>query len=335
MLDLNGYRIEQSAEHALLQRFFSVIELADQPFLPSQGPSDFGREIQSATNVTIKNGTIGRSAHHGIHGNGNRNVRIHNVNFEDFEVAAVALNGVQNLHIVNSVATNREDVPVLGTFSNARFIAPYIDWLVQTGSSTTLKVQGVRRTATQLRDALRDSINSVHDDVIVKGLGVIDKVAHPDAYALYHNKHGVIDGNSYGYLLNPLGVAVKGFPTQPGAPSTHVVLKNVHVLSQRGCINEVVAIKKNGKAVIDPVGAIFMLRNVHPDTGHPVTVSSSNDTLASYRGNVLANAQALVAKAALHGEFPSFLDTSRLHMPPEVICMDRDTRPARRTRSDS
>ena len=84
-LDLGGYRIEQSAEHALLQRFFAVIELAEQPFIPAQGPADFGDTIRSANNVVIRNGVIGRSAHHGIHGNGNRNVVITDVDFEDYE----------------------------------------------------------------------------------------------------------------------------------------------------------------------------------------------------------------------------------------------------------
>ncbi len=319
VLDLNGHTIEQNAEHALLQRFFAVIELADQPFIPGQGPSDFGGELKSAKDVTIKDGTIGRSAHHGIHGNGNKKVKIENVNFEDFEVAAVALNGVKELEIKHSNATNREDVPITGTFSNARFISAYVDWLVGNSSTTTLTVQGVALTATQIRDALRSSINNVHEDVIVDGLGFIDDVQHPDEYALYHNKHGVVDGNAYGYLVNQFGVAVGGFPTRPASSSKKVKVEDVHILSQRAFINEIVAIKKNGKAVIDPVGAVFMLKNVHPDNGSPVTVSSNNDATAVYTGNVLANAQALVAKADLNGEFPPFLDTTRLNITQEVI----------------
>ena len=59
VLDLAGHTIEQSKEHALLQRFFAVIELADQPFIPEQGPSDFGADIKSAINVFIMNGPIG------------------------------------------------------------------------------------------------------------------------------------------------------------------------------------------------------------------------------------------------------------------------------------
>lgn len=92
-LYLNGHSIEQSAGHALLQRFFAVIELADSPFIANAGPAQFVRDgttFQAASNVLIQGpGIIGRSSHHGIHGNNNVNVVIKNVTFEDFEVAAV------------------------------------------------------------------------------------------------------------------------------------------------------------------------------------------------------------------------------------------------------
>ena len=255
ILNLNGHTIEQSEEHALLQRFFAVIELSDQPFVPGQGPSDFGDEITCAENVWITNGIIGRSAHHGIHGNANRNIYITNVDFLDFEVAAVALNGVEGLKIIGSTAMNREDVPILGSFSSARFISLYIDWLVATGSTTTLTVQGTALTATQIRDDLRNAINNAYEDIITDGLGFIDETEHPDEYALFHNKYGIIDGNSYGYLVNKFGVAVNGFPYQPESPSKNIMFRDVHILSQRAFINEIIALKQNGKPAIDPVGA--------------------------------------------------------------------------------
>lgn len=319
VLDLNGHTLEQSEEHALLQRFFSLIELADQPFIPGQGPAGFGDEITCAQNVWIKNGTLGRSAHHGIHGNGNVNIWITNVDFIDFEVAAVAMNGVDGLTIAHCSAISRADVPIIGTFSNARFISQYVDWLVDSGSTTTLTVQGVTLTATDIRDALRTAINNVHDDVIVQGYGIIDNVAHPAEYALFHNKHGIIDGNAYGFLVNSPGVAVNGFPVQPESPSKNIVIRDVHVLSQRACVTEVVALKQNGKVVLDPVGAVFMVKNHHPDTAAQITVSSWDDSVATYTGNALANAQALVAKAKLNGEFPSFLDTSRSSITQELV----------------
>ena len=180
----------------------------------------------------------GRSAHHSIHGNGNRNVKIKNV---DFEIAAIALNGVEGLKVIETTARNREDVPVIGTYSNARFISPYLDWLVMTGSSTTLRVQGIGQSASQIQAALWKSVN------------------------------------------------------------------------------EVVAVKQGNGPAIDPIGAVFMLKNTHPDTGAPITVTSLEDGAATYQGNMLANAQALVAKAAHNGEFPPFLNVSRLNITPKLI----------------
>jgi hypothetical protein len=129
VLDLNGRTIEQSKEHALLQRFFAVIELADSPFIAGVGPAEFvGEECirikNPAKNVEIHGpGTIGLSSHHGIHGNENSDVQIRDVTFKDFEVAAVSLNNVDTLTIEDcEIKHNRQDVPILGMFSAARFI---------------------------------------------------------------------------------------------------------------------------------------------------------------------------------------------------------------------
>jgi hypothetical protein len=324
VLDLAGHTIAQSEEHALLMRFFAVIELADQPFIPTQGPSDFGPELLSAKNVVIKNGTIGRSSHHGVHGNGNRRVRIENVDFRDFEVAAVALNGVNGLRIRNSTATNSKAVRVLGIWSAGLFIRPYIEYLVATNATSVLSVDGKTLDAEAVRDALKESINAVHEDLIVHGLDAIDETRHPEEYALFHNPFGVIDGNAYGYLVNGLGVAVDGFPFKPdrrtGVPARNVKLSNVHVVDQVAFINEIPAINQNGQPAIDPVGAVFQLRNRHPDTKAPITISSLDDARAVYVGNVVANAQALVAKAFLNGEFDgSPLDLSRLNITRKVL----------------
>ncbi len=329
VLDLNGHTIEQSEEHALLQRFFAVIELAEQPFIPSQGPANFGDEIESAENVIIKNGVIGRSSHHGIHGNGNKKIKVINVDFVDFEVAAIALNGVEGLLVKNSNATNRKDVPILGTFSSAQFIKPYIEELDRRDSTTELMVDGNTLNIGDIKTALIQAVNNVHEDLIidrntVDGRPQIDSNQHPDEYALFNNQFGVVDGNSYSFLVNNLGVAVNGFPTQPDGinrfPAKNIWLHNVHVNDQQAFINEIVTLNQGGKAVIDPVGAVFQIRNLHPDTGEPITISSLDDNLARYTGNVIANAQAFVAKAFLNGDFDgSSLDLSRLNITQDVI----------------
>jgi len=316
-IDLNGHTIEQSANHALLQRFLAVIELANSPFLSSQGPHTFttpGR-FKAAQNVRIHGGTIGRSSHHGIHGNDNRNVVIENVDFVDFEVAGVALNGVEGLDMRDCTMVNRKDLPVLGTFSAGRFLHHQLHHLVMSNSQTTLRVQGTELSASDIETALRDAMNNAAYDIMATG--AIHVAAHPDEYALFANKHRVIDGNAYGLLLNKIGVAVNGFPRRPGAPtfekmSTDVTIRNVEINDIDSVVTEVVAIKIAGKAVTDSTGAILQLLNRHPDTNQLVSISSEDESQAEYIGNPVANAQIFIAKAVLNGDFDgSTFDHSR------------------------
>lgn len=68
---LNGFTLEQSVEHSLMQRYFALIELANAPFIKDTGPAQFvsqGECFERAKNVNIIGpGTLGRSAHHGAY----------------------------------------------------------------------------------------------------------------------------------------------------------------------------------------------------------------------------------------------------------------------------
>eukprot|EP01023_Acetabularia_acetabulum_P037709 TRINITY_DN3589_c0_g1_i6.p1 TRINITY_DN3589_c0_g1~~TRINITY_DN3589_c0_g1_i6.p1 ORF type:complete len:383 (-),score=57.52 TRINITY_DN3589_c0_g1_i6:46-1041(-) len=135
VIDLNGYSIVQAEEHALHQRFYTHIELASSPFIKGQGPHDFGG-IQSANNVCIKNGVLGRSSHGGIHGNNNKNIEVRDLTVKDYETAGIQFNKGTNILIEDVELPNtREDVPVVGRFSAARFIRPWINKLVTSGYS--------------------------------------------------------------------------------------------------------------------------------------------------------------------------------------------------------
>lgn len=242
-------------------------------------------------------------------------VTIRNVDFDGYEVAAVALNGVDGLDLRNVTATNRKDVPVLGTFSSAQFIKHYLDQLDRTGSATTLSVQGVPLTVGQVRDDLRVAINTTHADVMRGGR---ISPAHTTEYELFHNRNGVVDGNSYSFLVNSVGVAVNGFPSTPDEESAarDIRFTNVHVVDQVAAINEVPAIDVGGAAAIDPIGAVFQTQNRHPDTGAPITIAGDN----SYVGNPVANAQAIVARAAIEGELDgSHLSTARLNLTNDIL----------------
>eukprot|EP00586_Coscinodiscus_wailesii_P008270 CAMPEP_0172522014 /NCGR_PEP_ID=MMETSP1066-20121228/292887_1 /TAXON_ID=671091 /ORGANISM="Coscinodiscus wailesii, Strain CCMP2513" /LENGTH=717 /DNA_ID=CAMNT_0013304979 /DNA_START=53 /DNA_END=2207 /DNA_ORIENTATION=+ len=342
LIDLAGYTIEQSKEHALMQRFFTVIELASTPFIPGQGPFNFGPEIASGANVRIQNGIIGRSSHHGIHGNGNHNVKIKNVRFQDFEVAALALNGVEGLLVHECTARSRLDVPVMGRFSSGLFAHRFVKALEQEGVATVLTVKGVPKTATDIKTELEDAIVNVYEDIVLNEKMFIDEEMHPKEYALYHNKMGVVDGNAYGFLTNSLGVAVNGFPWvqddngnshnhrsgkfgyENGFPwatddvhgnqhSRHVTFHSVTIENLQASITEVVSLMRsdNGKPVTDSIGSVLQVHNVHPDNANiPVTVSSLNDAEAVYIGNVVANAQLFVAKCINRNQVPD-----SIHLP--------------------
>jgi len=63
ILDLNGHTIKQSPRHNLEQRFYANIELANSPFIPTQGPFDFSdtSNYKPGSRVLIMNGTLGTS----------------------------------------------------------------------------------------------------------------------------------------------------------------------------------------------------------------------------------------------------------------------------------
>lgn len=327
-IDLKGFTLEQSEEHALMQRFFSIIETADRPFISGQGPHDFGSQIRSASGLVIKNGRLGRSAHHGIHGNGSSDVTIKDVIFDGFEVAAVALNGVQGLKLENLRAYSRKDVPVNGKFSAAQFIKHYVDYLV--GSYADVTLNG--KSASEIRARLKNAINNVYEDIVVSGHDKIQKRAHPDEWRLFHNAQGVVDGNAYGFLINGLGAAVDQFPLVESTnnPSRDIWIKNVKVESLKANVTEVVGLarsKEDSGVVNDPVGSVFQFHAVDP-LGEPITISTLEPASnGRYVGNVLSDAQALVAKAALKGLFPAYLDTSRNGINSDIIAWIESDKP--------
>jgi len=101
ILNLNDHELKMSKEFYTQQRFFSLIELASQPFMPSQGPGMFGTDPKTPSNVIIKNGKLGLTSHHGLHGNRITNINIENLKVYDFETHGIQLNGFNNIKLNN------------------------------------------------------------------------------------------------------------------------------------------------------------------------------------------------------------------------------------------
>ena len=103
IIDLNSYTLECTQNFVEKQDFkvFSMIELANSPFPHLVFAYSDVTKFKAAHNVEIKNGALGRSPHHGIHGNMNTDVNIHDLVARDWEVAAISLNGLKNGIIKN------------------------------------------------------------------------------------------------------------------------------------------------------------------------------------------------------------------------------------------
>lgn len=276
IFDLSGYTISQHPEHALQQRFFAVIELADQPFIPLQGPSNFGAVLRSAKNCMIKNGKIGLSSHHGIHGNDCDEVLLHNLQFEDFEVAAISLNGCNGLYMknVNALKSN-DDVPVLGTYSAARFVERFVKM-----------VQAMTLSTTELDDAmgtLKADMEEAFNDIIFDNGTISD---------LFKNTEGVVDGTCYGFLVNPKGVAVNTFLNDRNTPkafeTTNVHMINCSVNNLKGNIREIIGLANpEGGMQVDTAGALLQFFN---------GVSSETSGKYTYAGTTLSEVQIELSK---------------------------------------
>eukprot|EP00040_Diaphanoeca_grandis_P028181 m.162107 g.162107 ORF g.162107 m.162107 type:complete len:936 (-) comp31262_c0_seq1:73-2880(-) len=209
-LDLNGYSLEQSVEHALQQRFFALIELNNAPFHYDQGPHNFtvDNRLITVTDVTITNGRLGRSSHHGIHGHSPNATIISNLIIEDFEVAGVSLNGAENLAITRVViGPSRHDVPVKGIFSTGRFILPYVQQIVSSCPTLSIEILGKTMSGKTILDKLTQTLDDTFD-AVVHGKGTVPDLVNN----MNISSEGLPDGSAiYGIVLGTYGTHTNGF----------------------------------------------------------------------------------------------------------------------------
>jgi len=296
VIDLNGYELKQGKTHYLLQRFHSLIELASAPFIPPQGPQNFG-SLHAAQRVAVINGKLGLSSHHGVHSNDTVDVLLENLSVRSFEVAAIQMNGAQNLCLCNiDVTHNCQECPVVGTFSAGVFMYHICQTLPE---ERTVSLAGVVRTAGDIRNKLRGALNEVIEDFLAGGR--IDARVHPESAALFTNSTGEIDGPSYGIILNSSGVAINGFPMEAPYPSRNVYMRDIRISNLTGRIREVLALRvgpHSDRFQTDGAGAVFQQQNVSEISGNLLTINAA----AEYVGNVVSDAQLLAAQLALEGE---------------------------------
>lgn len=204
IIDLNNKTLKQSNMHYYHQRFYSNIELNESPFIAGQGPSNFG-DIQYPSNIWIKNGTIGLSSHHGIHGNGNKNILLENLIIKDYEVAGIALNGSDNVICRNiEIKDSSKIVDINFLYSNALYTRRFLYELWQHNPNASLNING------NTNKSIKTIICELQMEMIEKVYKLILENKKPISQ-LFTNNTKLPEGNIYGIVFNGLGVVVGDF----------------------------------------------------------------------------------------------------------------------------
>jgi hypothetical protein len=284
-LDLNDFTISASKEFVLQQRFFSIIELANSPFLTTEGPGNFATSTSfiSAENVIIRNGTLGLSSHHGIHSNMASNVLLENLTIENFEFVGVALNGGNCIlaHKIN-IQNNRQDIPVLATYSAARFVRMFAKRVLNIPSLNA----GQKTELSKRSTALENEMNKTFQEIMNTG---------QTTSSLFRNETGLGDGNSYGFLIKNRGFAVNELvsPDPNVVKTNNVFLRKISVTNLKCRVDEVIALSQKGGLAVqnDSAGAVLQIDKIKNENG-------------IYVGTVLSDLQLYLAELALALNIP-------------------------------
>lgn len=254
-IDLNGKTLKQGDDMAWMQRFYSNIETSSAPFIPNQGPGDFGSKVVSPKYIYIHNGILGRSSHHAIHGNSNEYVCVEKVRMVDYEFIGLALNGSNHVIIKHcDVRNNFRNVKVLASWSTALFLHQFMEDAEHNILNNHLEYVSTK-TFNNFKKAL-DNLTSTIEETksnLMKG----KKVKNP----LFHNPSLIGDGNMYGILTHPKGLAVNDFTSS----KTKNIAKNwwiedCKVRNIKGNVDEVITFQDpQGNVQKGPAGDVLKL----------------------------------------------------------------------------
>lgn len=289
-LNCKGRTIEMSKKFHKQQRFFSIIELGSRPFIPNAGPPPLADPdmspgtLRPARNVKIINCQLGRSSHHGIHGNSADGVKIKNTNIKDFEVAGISLNGAQKVTIANVKIGPSMNETFPASLSQAIFLNhmcntvgmsdPFLKPLFE---STSFTLRGKNTTVATVFGKLRSDLKSFLEHGTGALAPLLGKLGRPDGSAIY------------GVLLHKSGPAVGDFGACPMKEFKEnnfsiieeVKLRGVEIFDLTLAPEAWISLHQGEHQVQGPAGAVFR-------------ATALGGTNGEYVGNALSDAMVAV-----------------------------------------
>lgn len=310
-LDLNGHEVAMSDALFAQQGFFSIIELGSQPFLPLHGPGNFGATPSWPSHITIRNGRLGRSSHHAIHGNNNRHVLVENVDIHSFVTHGIQLNGFENVTLRDidigpshaQLRLNANYIQMRALLANLRalssaFRSPFS--FAQRGAEVmTLRELVEGRLVPAMDAAFRVAVfgDAVEEAAAAEGVEVEDVscLLRPSAYG---EPYGAV---VYGLFLNYPASGIFGWHVSQ-SQSSGALLENVrvHDLSHRA--EEVVGLTTNrhgvSHALNGPLSAISLLGEAMMREVAQVIATGEGSFTAAYAGDLVTDVHFAYYRAA-------------------------------------
>ena len=241
VIDLNGYNLEMSQAFYLQQRFFSLIELANRPFAPGKGAANWGWIERYASNVVVKDGSLGLSSHHCLHGNFLNNVLVSNVQMSQFDVAGFGCGQCVQVELRDlDIGPQHQSIPVLGRYTHARAALPRLQHLTENYGDWEVPFWNRSPTISSLVERLINQMDMTYNYVI-NGIEIDedddDYSEWLEAKKLFINDAGYQDASaSYGVVFAG-GAAVSAIGTRIENEGD-ITISNVNVHGLRSHVME-------------------------------------------------------------------------------------------------
>jgi len=293
MLDLNGHELRMSVGFYYQQPYFSIIELANQAFLPQQGPGLFGTDPVFATDVTIRNGVIGLSAHHGIHGNNNERVVIEDIIVRDFQTHGIQLNGFDDVVLRNTeIGPSVERAYLNGNYGQFRLLLPTFHKIAKEYPNEGILFDGrtERVTMQQMLNKVIRMMDMVYD-FAVTGTSHEGEEYWDEAVDAFVNPSGLPYGAVlYGLFLNYPSAGIFGWHVND-ALSTKATLENVYIHDLRHKGIEVVGMSEGGRVICNafngPIPSLDLFGTEQADAYR--TNGNHFPASPSYKGTIITD----------------------------------------------
>jgi len=298
VLDLQGHEIKMAPSFYYQQPYFSIIELESQPFLPQQGPGFFGSDPVFPSNVVIRNGVLGLSSHHAIHGNWNDDITIESLRVRDFQTHGIQLNGFNRLEVRDcDIGPSTKIAYLNGNYAHMRLIMPTLKKVAEdsdTADPNTILFMGRDKSVTMwdLIDKLVIEMDMAYEFAVSGKVGSGE--LWEEAVEMFVNPSGLSMGAvMYGLFLNYPSAGIFGWHVNDQL-SYNATVENVviHDLRHRGI--EVVGFQSAGRVFCNafngplPAYDVFGADNVM-DLQMALDYDDDKEVNAVYVGSVISD----------------------------------------------